>query len=69
MRYSFIREHRGQFQLEALCRVLRVSKSGYCAWLSRPESRRRRANRALLTRIKAAYERSRKSYGRRRIHL
>ena len=68
MRYSFIREHRQQFRLAALCRVLRVSKSGYFAWRKRPESPRRRANRALMARIKAAHERSRGIYGRRRIH-
>ena len=69
MRYSFIRKHRQQFRLAALCRVLRVSKSGFFAWLHRPESTRQRANRALMTRIKAAHERSRKTYGRRRIHI
>lgn len=69
MRYSFIREHRQQFRVAALCRVLRVSKSGYCAWLSRPESSRARQNRALVIQIKAAHRRSRKSYGRRRIHI
>lgn len=68
MRYSFIREHRGQFRLVALCRVLRVSKSGYFAWLTRPESPRKRANRALLVQIRAAHTRSRKTYGRRRVH-
>jgi transposase InsO family protein len=69
VRYSFIREHRQQFRVVAICRVLKVSSSGYFAWLRRPESPRQRANRALLTRIKAAHEHSRKSYGRRRIHI
>jgi len=68
VRYSFIREHRGQFRLAALCRVLRVSKSGYFAWLRRKESPRQRANRALAIQIKAAHAASRKTYGRRRIH-
>jgi len=69
VRYSFIREHRGQFRAAALCRVLKVSPSGYFAWLGRPESPRAAGNRALVTRIKAAYGRSRKTYGRRRIHI
>ena len=69
MRYSFIREHRGQFRVAALCRVLKVSPSGYFAWLRRPQSRRAAQNRGLLTRIKAAHAHSRKSYGRRRIHV
>jgi len=68
VRYSFIRKHRGQFRLASLCRVLRVSKSGYFAWLTRPESPRKRANRALLVQIRVAHTRSRKTYGRRRVH-
>ena len=68
MRYSFIRKHRRQFPVAALCRLLKVSASGYFAWMGRPESPRQQANRALVTRIKAAHGRSRKTYGRRRIH-
>jgi transposase InsO family protein len=48
--------------------VLRVSKSGYFAWLKRCESARAKANQVLLTQIKAAHAASRKTYGRRRIH-
>jgi len=47
---------------------MQVASSGYYAWRSRPESPRRRANRALTAQIRAAYSRSRKRYGRRRIH-
>jgi putative transposase len=68
VRYSFIREHRQQFRLAALCRMLRVSKSGYCTWVRRTESPRAGRNRALVVCIKAAHRRSRKSYGRRRIY-
>jgi transposase InsO family protein len=68
MRYSFIRQHRQQFRIAAMCRVLQVSPSGYYAWRDRPESARRRANRGLTTRIKVEHARSRKTYGRRRIH-
>jgi len=68
MRYSFIRRHRQQFRVAAMCRVLQVSRSGYHAWLQRPESSRRQANRGLLAHIKTAHARSRRTYGRRRIH-
>jgi putative transposase len=68
VRYSFLRQHRGQFRLAALCRVLRVSKSGFFAWLKRPESARAQQNQALAAQIRAAHARSRKTYGRRRIH-
>lgn len=69
MRYRFVREHYKQFPLAALCRVMQVARSGYFAWLRRPESPRQRANRTLLIQINAAHGRSRKTYGRRRIHV
>ena len=69
MRYSFIRQLRQQFRITALCRVLKVSSSGYYAWRQRPESPRRQANRALTAQITAAHARSRRTYGRRRIHV
>ena len=69
MRYSFIREHRQQFRVAAICRVLKVSPSGYFAWLRRPESPRATQSRALVIQIKAAHARSRKTYGRRRVHI
>ncbi len=68
MRYSFIRRYRQRFRLAAMCRVLGVSPSGYYAWLGRPESARAQANRKLAAQIKAVHARSRKRYGRRRIH-
>jgi len=69
VRYSFIRDHRQQFRTAAMCRVLKVSASGFFAWLKRSESARQRANRALLRRIEGVHERSRKTYGRRRIYI
>ena len=68
MRYRFVREYAQQFPIAALCRVLQVAKSGYYAWRRCPESRRAQANRALAAQIKTAHGRSRKTYGRRRIH-
>ena len=68
MRYSFIRQYRQRFRIVVMCRVLHVSPSGYYTWLGRPESARQQANRELATHIKAVHARSRKRYGRRRIH-
>jgi putative transposase len=62
-----MREHRWEFPLAAMCRVLEVSRSGYYAWLGRSESRRERANRGLLVKIRAAHKRSRKTYGSPRV--
>ena len=51
-----------------LCRVLGVSRSGYYAWLKRPESKREKNDRRLLTMIKAIHQESRQTYGSPRVH-
>lgn len=68
MRYSFIREHRQQFHVAALCRLLNVSLSGFYAWLTRPESARQQANGQLVEEIRSVHANSRGTYGRRRVH-
>ena len=50
-----------------MCRVLKVSRSGYYAFLRRPESTRNRSNTKLLNKIKEIFERSKQRYGFRRI--
>jgi len=51
-----------------MCGVLRVSKSGYYAWLVRPESDRSIENRRLLVLIRIAHKKSHKTYGSPRVH-
>lgn len=68
MKYVFIRDHRGAFPVDLMCRSLEVGSSGFYAWLKRPESPRRRDNLRLLTEIKAVYRKSRKNYGSPRIY-
>jgi len=68
MRYRFVQQHRKQFPIAAMCRVIQVSRGGYYNWVARPESLRAGQNRALVTHLRAAHRRSRKTYGRRRIH-
>jgi hypothetical protein len=36
VRFAFIRDHRAEFPVERLCEILKVSRSGYCAWSRRP---------------------------------
>ena len=33
MKYAFIKEHRDEFSVRAMCRVLKVHVSGFYAWL------------------------------------
>jgi len=68
VRYRFVREHVQQFPIAVLCRVLRVSPSGYYAWRRRGESSRARANRDLTVRVRKVVADSRGTYGRRRVH-
>lgn len=67
MKYEFIDKHRGGCRLKNMCRVLRVSRSGYYAWKNRTPSERQRVNEGLLNHIREAHTRSRKLYGSPRI--
>lgn len=67
MRYAWIEAHRDQYSVSRLCRVLAVSRSGYCQWRVRPPSTRARANAALDAEVAAIHRASRGSYGRPRI--
>ena len=50
-----------------LCRILRISRSGYYAWCERPESAHARQDRQLRVRVHASFEASRKRYGSPRV--
>lgn len=52
-----------------MCRVLRVHRSGFYAWLKAPESDRAKEDRRLLGLIREAYTNSGGAYGSPRIHL
>ena len=72
MRCPFIKEYAECFPLSALCRVMRVSRSGYTVWRTRSQgqssSQRSREEQALLAHIRAAHRRSRGTYGSPRVH-
>ena len=68
MRFKFIHEHREEFNLEIMLRMLKVSKSGYYEWQRRPESKRSTERKNLSFKIKNIFENSRKTYGITRIH-
>jgi putative transposase len=63
----FIFENRYIFSLKNMFIVLGVSRSGYYAYLSRPESLRNRSNIKLLYQIKEVFKKSKQRYGFRRI--
>jgi putative transposase len=53
----------------AMCRVLRVHRSGFYAWLRRPISNRSKEDQRLLELVRESYIASDKSYGSPRVHL
>ena len=52
VKYAFIQTHRREFRLASMCRVLRVHRSGYCAWLHESLSPRAKVNVVLTPRIR-----------------
>lgn len=50
-----------------MCRLLRVSASGYYAWQHRPESKRGEVNRRLLGQIRTIHAKSTGTYGSPRV--
>jgi putative transposase len=67
LKYAFIRNHSEEFRVLLMCQALRVSRSGYYTWLSRPESDRIGENRMLLSQIRIVHKRSRRRYGSPRV--
>ncbi|MEZ5063409.1 MAG: IS3 family transposase [bacterium] len=67
LRYAFIRDHRGEFRVRTMCRVLGVARSGFYAWLREPLSARARDDQRLVARIRTFHAESDSSYGSPRI--
>ena len=63
-----MRAHQAFYPVAAMCRVLRVSRSGYYAWLLRPLSERAQRDAQLKATIRVIYAESDSTYGRPRIH-
>lgn len=67
MKYVFIRAHREEFGIRAMCRVLRVHFSGFYAWLKEPLSRRAQDDARQTELIRQAWSESGKVYGYRKL--
>ena len=68
MRYRCIDRRRITHPVRMMCRLLRVSSSGYYAWRVRPESRRTVYDRELTRAIRRIHAESDGTYGSPRIH-
>jgi transposase InsO family protein len=69
-RWDFISAHAGEFGVQRLCRVLRVSRSGYYRWLAGADARaaRQAADDALVAEIREIHTESGEAYGVLRVH-
>lgn len=67
-RFAFIQQHRQTWPVTTLCRVLRVSPSGFYAWRTRPPNRWAQRREQLLQQIQDIFQNSRRTYGSPRVH-
>lgn len=67
-RFHFIDSERAHYPVNLLCRLLRVSRSGFYAWSSRPPSARAVADEVLTEQIRSFHLASRCTYGAPRIN-
>ena len=68
MKFAFVKEQRAIWPVAVICRVLKVSRSGFFAWLRRPISPRRQRQQQLMEKIKLVHEQNRELYGSPRVH-
>lgn len=68
MIFPLICHLQAEFPVSVMCEVLKVSKSGYYAWLRRPESKRKAEDKALSELIKEIHKDSKGEYGSPKIH-
>lgn len=67
MKYRFINEHRREYKVATMCRVLEVGRAGFYQWLHQPLSDRAIEDQRLLIKIKESYVASGGVYGSRRV--
>lgn len=68
MRFAFIATEKALYPVALLCRVLRVSRSGFYAWQHRPAAPRTLQDQSLGLQIAAIFAESRGRYGSPRVH-
>ncbi len=68
MKYACIKEHREEFPVKLMCRVLKVTRSGYYASLTREPSERARRKERLRLEVRAIHRATKERYGSPRIH-
>jgi putative transposase len=64
LRFEFIEQHREEWPITVMCRVLEVSRSGFYAWRVRPESARSQRHQELIAEMEEIHaDQDLKNYG------
>ena len=69
MKYAWIKQHRDEFAVLSMCRFLQVSQSAYYGCLHRVPSFREQEDEQLSGIVKNVFEKSRNTYGTRRLKI
>lgn len=69
MKYAFIKENLGEFNLAALSRTLGVSRSGYYAWLHRKPGKKAQQQAQCDTRVSDQFQAHDQCYGAPRLQV
>ena len=67
LKYAWIKNHEDIFPVSVMCQFMKVCRSGYYEWLSRPQSDRQKQDETLLKIIESLFKEGRNTYGTRRI--
>jgi putative transposase len=68
VRFAFIAAKKALFSVSDLCRVLKVRRSGFYAWVEREESRHAKEDRKLGLEVRVAFVASKRRYGSPRLY-
>ena len=66
--YAFIATVANDYPITLICRVVEVARSGSYVWKQQQPSQHQQADARLTTQIDAIFTRSRRTYGRPRVH-
>ena len=67
MSRRFVSEHSGKYPVKRLCKLLKISRSGYYEWSTRPLSKHYETDVDLAAEIYEIHERSHRTYGAPRV--
>ena len=68
-KYEFIKANQSDYDTRMMCRLLGIARSGYYAWLRKPNSDRELEDKRLLRLIRVSFEASHGVYGAPRVFL